>query len=393
MDKYDYIIAGAGCAGLSLLHYINQDSSLHQKKILVIDRNLKKSNDRTWCFWEQGPSDFESLLTTSWNAISIHHSDQNFYLPTAPYTYKMIEGLTFYESIISKAKLNHHIVWKEADVLSIDGQAIYWEGGSATARFIFSSILHYNPVFKDAESIHQLNDMAKSHTAKPFLWQHFKGITVEYENEVFDPTTARWMDFNVDQQKATAFMYVLPISNKKALVEYTVFSKFILDKKEYDDPINSFLALHYPNQSFTVKHEEYGAIPMTQNSFTTSQTSGYIPIGTIGGAVKASTGFAFKSIQEQTKKIAVALSKEEQPTAILKKTRHSFYDAVLLDILYHERMSGAEIFTRIFSKNQAATVFRFLSNTSSIFDDIKIMVTLPTRLFLFTAIRVLLRWK
>ena len=37
MDKYDYIIAGAGCAGLSLLHYINQDSSLHQKKILVID--------------------------------------------------------------------------------------------------------------------------------------------------------------------------------------------------------------------------------------------------------------------------------------------------------------------------------------------------------------------
>jgi len=51
MDKYDYIIAGAGCAGLSLLHYIHQDSSLHQKKILIIDQNLKKSYDRTRWFW------------------------------------------------------------------------------------------------------------------------------------------------------------------------------------------------------------------------------------------------------------------------------------------------------------------------------------------------------
>jgi lycopene beta-cyclase len=78
---------------------------------------------------------------------------------------------------------------------------------------------------------------------------------------------------------------------------------------------------------------------------------------------------------------------------MFKKTRHSFYDAVLLDILYEDKMSGAEIFTRIFSKNKAATVFRFLSNTSTIFDDIKIMITLPTKLFLFTAIRILLRWK
>ena len=201
------------------------------------------------------------------------------------------------------------------------------------------------------------------------------------------------MDFNVDQQNATAFMYVLPINKKKALVEYTVFSKYLLDKRVYDDSINAYLALHYPNQSYTILHEEYGAIPMTQNNFTSEQASGIIYIGTLGGAVKASTGFAFKSIQEQTQKIAISLSKKEQPNAVLNRTRHYFYDAVLLDILYNDKMSGAEIFSRIFSKNKAATVFRFLSNTSSIIDDIKIMITLPTRLFLLTAVRVLLRWK
>ena len=86
-----------------------------------------------------------------------------------------------------------------------------------------------------------------------------------------------------------------------------------------------------------------------------------------------------------------ALHKGERPNSNLPKTRHHFYDAVLLDILFNNKMSGAEICARIFSKNKAATVFRFLSNRSSIFDDIKIMSTLPTRLFLFTAIRVLLR--
>ncbi len=393
MDNYDYIIAGAGCAGLSLLHYILKEESLLQKKILVIDKSLKKSNDRTWCFWEERPSDFEHLLTTSWNTISIHNANQYFHLATSPFSYKMIEGLSFYESIIAKAKLHKNIEWKEVEILSINDQTIFWEGGAAKANYIFSSILQYNPVFEDTTTIHRLNDLAKRYTAKPFLWQHFKGVTIEFNHEVFDCATARLMDFNVDQQKATAFMYVLPINSKRALVEYTVFSKSLLEKESYDHAINTYVALHYPNQTYTVLHEEYGAIPMTQNSFTSSQTSWYIPIGTIGGAVKASTGFAFKFIQEQTTKIAKALSIGEKPDAMFKKTRHSFYDAVLLDILYEDKMSGAEIFTRIFSKNKAATVFRFLSNTSTIFDDIKIMITLPTRLFLFTAIRIMLRWK
>jgi lycopene beta-cyclase len=132
---------------------------------------------------------------------------------------------------------------------------------------------------------------------------------------------------------------------------------------------------------------------MTQNRFSEHLGHSIIPIGTNGGAVKASTGYAFKFIQLQAKQIVDSLKNNKAPNAILKKTRHHFYDAVLLEILFNSKMSGAEIFTRIFAKNKAATVFRFLSNTSSVLDDIKIMSTLPTKLFLFTAIRVCLRCK
>jgi len=393
MDKYDYIIAGAGCAGLSLLHYLNQDALLCQKKILVIDQSLQKTNDRTWCFWEEISSDFDHLTTKTWDTISIHKDQQDYLLPTKPFTYKMIEGLSFYESIISSAKTNKQIDWVEAKIISIKDNAVHWEGGAASATYIFNSILAYNPVFQDVSQVQSLNLYASKQIAKPFLWQHFKGITIEFDQTVFDLQTARLMDFNVDQQDATAFMYVLPITPKKALVEYTIFSKYVLNASVYDKAIQEYIEQHYPLQKYTILHEEYGAIPMTQNTFIQKELSSIIPIGTIGGAVKASTGYAFKFIQEQTKQIVNALHKGERPNSNLPKTRHHFYDAVLLDILFNNKMSGAEIFSRIFSKNKAATVFRFLSNRSSIFDDIKIMSTLPTRLFLFTAIRVLLRSK
>jgi lycopene beta-cyclase len=54
-------------------------------------------------------------------------------------------------------------------------------------------------------------------------------------------------------------------------------------------------------------------------------------------------------------------------------------------------MAGDEIFARIFHKNKAATVFKFLSNTSDFLEDISIMSSLPTSIFLPAAIKVLFR--
>jgi len=67
------------------------------------------------------------------------------------------------------------------------------------------------------------------------------------------------------------------------------------------------------------------------------------------------------------------------------------YDAILLYILQHKKMNGKEIFTRIFNKNKAATIFKFLSNTSTLIEDIKIMRSLPTRIFLPAALKLILR--
>jgi len=381
---YDIIIAGAGCSGLSLLYSILKTEAIQHQKILVIDKSFQKANVRTWCFWEQAPGVFESLVCKNWEHISVHKNEFSTTLKTAPFSYKMIEGLDFYKYVIDFAKQFNNVYWQEATISSMEttnGIAqMKWEGGMAKGHKVFSSIL----------PIDDLYTISQSKQSTPFLWQHFKGHLVEFESPVFDAEVARLMDFNVDQKGATGFMYVLPLTNKKALVEYTLFSKTLLKPEAYAQEIKDYLHKNYSNQNYQVVHEEIGAIPMTTLAFAQSKAPIYV-IGTLGNAVKASTGYAFHFIQEQVKQIVSQLEKGTAIHTEVHQTRHQFYDAVLLYILYHNLMEGSEIFKRIFEKNKAATIFKFLSNTSTIWEDIRIMRSLPTKVFLPAAIKVLFR--
>jgi lycopene beta-cyclase len=375
LNKYDYIIAGAGCAGYSLLYHLLQDPILSHKKILVVDANFNKGNDRTWCFWEDRTGPFESIVCKKWSKIEVLKGVMHRSLPTAPFEYKMIQGIDFYQFISDFAKGFDNVEWVASKILTIDpinanSARVNWEGGAAIADYVFSSI--------NGERIQST------------LWQHFKGIVVEFDAPVFDEGIARLMDFNVPQMDATAFMYLLPITDKKALVEYTLFSPSILVESKYDAVLNAYMDTHYKGLAYQIQHTEMGAIPMTSKKLT-SNDGAVVSIGTMGDAVKASTGYAFQFIQKQTQQIVIQLKSNQALNPSVHHTRHQFYDAVLLYILEHQKMAGDEIFARIFKKNSAATVFKFLSNTSTLLEDIKIMSSLPTPIFLPAAIKVLFR--
>jgi lycopene beta-cyclase len=386
---YDIIIAGAGCSGLSLLYALLNTPSLQNQNILVIDKSFEKSNDRTWCFWEPEAGPFESIVCKKWEQISVHKNTFSTTLSTNPFTYKMINGLDFYNYVIDFAKKFPNVHWQEATITSMDTELhinlnttaiVYWERGEARGQKVFSSIL----------PIDQLYSISQNKMSAPFLWQHFKGHLVEFESNVFDENVARLMDFNVDQQGATGFMYVLPLTERKALVEYTLFSKNVLNQAAYTDEINTYIEKHFPNTTYQIVHEEMGAIPMTTQSFAKSSAPIYV-VGTLGNAVKASTGYAFRFIQEQVQQIVKALEQGDSPNTEIHVTRHQFYDSVLLHILDKNLMEGSEIFKRIFEKNKAETIFKFLANTSTIWEDIRIMKSLPTEIFLPAAIKVLFR--
>ncbi len=96
MPHYDFIIAGGGLAGLSLAYHLI-DSPLRDRSILIIDKDAKQQNDRTWCFWEEQPTLFDEIAYRVWHRLRFVGDDFTREYDLAPYRYQMIRGIDFYD--------------------------------------------------------------------------------------------------------------------------------------------------------------------------------------------------------------------------------------------------------------------------------------------------------
>lgn len=385
-SHYDYIITGAGLAGLSLLMRMMQHPFFDTAQILVIDAAQKNTNDRTWCFWEKENDIFEPIVIKKWDHVSFIAPSYTNELNLSPYTYKMIRGIDLYSYVLEKAATKNNISFCTERVLAVhsdnDGAKVVLENQTLTASKIFNSIL-----FEPANVLAQK-------ASDYFLWQHFKGFEIKTATPVFNDAVATLMDFTVDQVDGTTFMYVMPTSPTTALVEYTLFTPNILEEEKYDKAITEYIQKTYGSIDYEVTHHEFGQIPMTNYSFVEG-AGNLINIGVAGGQVKGSSGYAFHFIQEKTKTIVTDLVAGKNPLRARTFTQKKFqlYDSVLLRVLQDQKLDGATIFTAIFSKNPPDCVFRFLNNESSLLDDLHIMSSVPTRIFLPTAIQALLGLK
>lgn len=380
---YDYIITGAGCAGMSVLMRMMLDPFFADKKILVVDAAVKNSNDRTWCFWEQQSGVFESIVFHRWNQLQFFANNFSMAAPLVPYQYKMIRGIDLYNRVQEMAATRPLITWKTERVLDIthsNGIArVQLESGNVTASFVVNSIL-----FTETRA------SAKESGAYHLL-QHFKGWMIETTEDCFQPDTATFMDFRVAQDAGTTFVYVLPVSKRKALVEYTLFSGDLLPAESYDAALRSYIEQYITQAPYTIEHTEWGVIPMTNHRFT-MQEGPVRYIGTAGGQVKASSGFAFQFIQKRADDMVQSMKAGRISSAATNFASKKFhlYDSVLLNVLSNKRMAGDQIFSNLFRKNPVQRILRFLDNQSSLQDDFAIMASVPTHIFLPAAFREML---
>ena len=377
--KYDYIIAGSGCAGLSLLYSLLQSPSLQYKSILVIDQAQKKNNDRTWCFWEKTPGLFESIVHAKWNTLEFLSTDFKKELDLESYTYKMILGLDFYNFVLNYAQKFENVTFLQETITAIDtgteSAVITTQENSYTARYVFNSTNIFNPEITEQNS----------------LLQHFKGWVIQSEKPVFNPKVGRLMDFSVSQKQGATFMYVLPTSTTKALVEYTLFSPRVLEKETYVTALKKYIKEDLKIDNYTIEHEEFGVIPMSLAKFEKTSKPNVINLGTSGGFTKASSGYTFQFIQKNVAEIVnnLEVGKRPNPSIAFKDKVYQWYDRTLLDVLLTKKLTGKEVFTKIFQKIPAKKILAFLGNESTLVEDISIMKSLPLKPFLGSGIKQL----
>lgn len=377
---FDHVIAGMGCAGLSLAVRMSASGLTKGKRILLIDREKKEVNNRTWCFWETRPGPFESLVHRSWQKAWFHGHDSvkefSRRLELPPYTYKMIRGIDFFRYCMDQIRKDpaFTVVQDEVKELGNEGGKAFCRTGAATfsADFVFNSIISEKPVLRKTDH---------------YLLQHFKGWIVKTTTPVFNAAEATLMDFRTSQEYGTAFVYVMPFSSQEALVEYTLFTEKLLDDGAYAAGLQRYMDQHYAGTSFEVVEEEFGIIPMTNHLFN-RKNGNILHIGTAGGRTKGSTGYTFNFIQQDTERITSSLMAHAHPFAHLSDPfRFRWYDSVLLHILSKGILPGHRIFTNLFSNNRVDQILKFLDNATSVKEELRILLSLPQIPFMMAGLK------
>ena len=381
MSQYDYIITGSGASGLMLAYRMANDSFFDNSSILIIDKEKKNSDDRTWCFWENGEGEWDELLHKSWDKILFESNTYKNTIPLQSYAYKMLRSGVFYDKLWNFINTKNNIRFIEDTVVNIEGSEDGAIVETLKSKYFTTKLLN---------SI----DLNKKYTLQkkyPVLLQHFCGWFIETDKISFDDSTATFMDFTVDQKRNTRFMYVLPISPNKALFEYTLFSKEVLTKEEYEGELLKYLAIKSITE-YTITEIEQGVIPMTSYKFWEQNSKNILHIGTVGGWTKASTGYTFKNTSKKTIQLIAFLKAENDFTHFRKKTRFWWYDLLLIDVLSSYNHLGSKLFSKLFQRNSLKKVFRFLDEETIFIEDLRIMLSMPPLRFIKALFRRVLNF-
>jgi lycopene beta-cyclase len=362
--KFDFAILGGGAAGLSLALELVR-SPLKNRSILIVEKEAKDSNDRTWCYWTDKSSFLDGIVYHRWPRLHFASPTLERTWELSPLHYLMVRGIDFYHYAHAElAKYNVTFLRGAGEVKDGESFATVRVNGEAhQAEWAFDSRILPGDMSVDRRRYHSLN-------------QHFTGWTIEAESDVFDPSTVTLFDLRTPQRSGVTFFYVLPFSPRRALVEYTLFSAELLPLAEYEAALQAYLSGTLQLKTYAIEAREHGVIPMTDKPFLRRRGKRILAVGTLGGRVKPSTGYAFDRIQLDSQRIVRSLADKGHPFSIpADPLRRQFYDATVLDVLECEPERGRWIFSEIFAKNPADRVLNFLGDRSSLWEDLQILAS------------------
>jgi lycopene beta-cyclase len=376
---FDIIICGAGLAGLSLVYRAMKTGIWKDLQILVVDEPAHERQDKTWSFWAKEPGPFDEIICKKWpKLLFVTHEGSQIPLRLNGYVYNSILSVDFEALTLSYLANCTNVTFCYEKVLSMHsaGQecTIQTSDNSYTSKYIFNSI-YTKPAMN---------------TGEQYFLQHFKGLLIKTSLPQFDPEVASLMDFRTGQEHGASFFYALPFSRNELFVEYTIFSKTLLEKEQYDQKISEYLRKVLKVDAYEVTKTEYGVIPMTDHVFERFDGN-VVNIGSAGGDTRGATGYTFTNVQKTVGKILDSWTKDQTPFFKSENIgiKNQLYDGTLLSVLDAGQYPGHQIFADLFTGTRADHVFSFLDAESSLITDISIIKALRPLPFLKAMLSVI----
>ena len=366
ITTYDYVLVGgglqAGLLALALDHY-QPDA-----KVLLLERNERLFGNHTWSFHLGDVScglDWLSVLPKhQWPAYTVHFPglDRRVDLPYCSTSSKQFESAI--ETVIRH----------RGNLQTITSMNISEVGAS---RVVASN----GQEFRGASIIDCRGQAPKKISGIGF--QKFYGLEVELDEDWPDRLPVL-MEANVDQSDGFRFLYVLPFTSRRVLIEDTQFSDSeSLDQADSRGQIQSFLN-RKSISSWRVLRAEAGCLPMPYTSALKPTHSTGLAGGFAGGWFHAATGYSFPLAAQFADVVAsgTPLSAPQRILQLAQANRFQSSFSRFLNRLLFRLVSPKtrfEVFRRFYNSLPNTTIQRFYAHTFTKTDAARILIGVPPR--------------
>ena len=371
-ESCEILILGGGCAGLSLVKALADQS--YKKRIIIIEPRQSYQHDRTWCFWEKEIHSLSSIVSKKWDRWRVSKSNQEIEHKGSKLSYQQIRSEDFYRARLETIEDCSNIELRqgqEATVVCDMGDKVVVETGTThiTANYVVDT--RPRPL--------------EENTA--LLWQIFSGAEVETSEASFDPSKACLMKHMTSDANGLKFVYVLPVSDYKALVQTTRFSLKKIAPQQLDQEFKSDLAT-LVNGRVTLQRRERGCLPMGQMPLPVAKSCRIVRAGQAAGALRPSSGYGFLRIQSWANALAKDFAEGKQPIAVpLGSSFERFMDAIFINALLRFPHASSNWFVKLADKLSGDEFGQFMTVPVKLGLWLKVVMALPKSPFI-TAIMI-----
>jgi len=350
MKIYKAAIIGLGPSGLAVNKILYGDSF---NEVIAFDNENINKRDNYFGFWlTDWMKPFENIIEKKWYQWTIGNKNINILHTSIDKPYCVIsfkKWKNFCLETKNKLEIKNKKVAKYFPI-----------------KNFFKVITNDNTEYY-AEKIYDSRSIKEK---KGELLQHFYGINITVPDNTFNENELTLMYFT-GEKNLLHFMYTLPFSHNKALVESTVFSKDIFNYSWYREKIYKYLKQKNIIE-FKETGEEKGIIPMFIAAEKNSSSPNVFNIGIRGGACKPSTGYAFSFLIKQ-----IQLLKYSKTNYVnIHKFLDRKMDKIFINFLKNNNEDGKS-FIKLASNLNGNEFQSFMMGDSNLLTKFKIIKSMP----------------
>jgi len=350
MKIYKAAIIGLGPSGLAVNKILYGDTS---NEIIAFENEDINNRDNFFGFWlTDWMKPFENIIEKKWYKWTIGNKNSDVTHTSIDKPYCVISFKTWKQYCL---ETKNRLEIKNKQVVRYFSEQNFFRIITADRKEYYAEKIYDSRSLKDK---------------KGELLQHFFGVNITVADNTFNEKKITLMDFT-EENNVLHFIYILPFSHNKALVESTVFSKEVFHSSWYRGKINEYLKRKNIN-NFNEESSEKGVIPMFFAEEKRSTNTNIFNIGIRGGACKPSTGYAFSFLVKQ-----IQLLKNSNKNYV---NTHKFLerkmDKIFINFLKNNSEDG-QSFIKLASNLNGNEFQSFMMGESNILTKLKIIKSMP----------------